>query len=129
VFAALTDVAHHTDWARGPAEITGISDDPVRLGTTWEQTTSLLGRKIANRMQVNTYEENHRFGFGSDRPFPMQLLFTLEPIPGGTKLRMLASGEPGNVFGKMAMPILRRSLERQMESDLYALKAMLEGQA
>jgi uncharacterized protein YndB with AHSA1/START domain len=129
VFAAVTDVAHHTDWARGPEEITGISDDPVRLGTTWQQVGKLLGRKIVSKMQVNTYEENHKFGFGSDRPFPVQLLFTLEPVPGGTELRVHASGEPANVFGKVAMPLLTRSLERQMESDLYALKAILEDQA
>jgi hypothetical protein len=85
-----------------------------------------LGRKIVSRMEVNTYEENRKFGYASDRLFPMQFLFTLVPVPEGTELRMLASGEPANVFGKVAMPILTRSVERQLESDLYALKAILE---
>jgi uncharacterized protein YndB with AHSA1/START domain len=129
VFAAVTDVAHHTDWARGPEEITGISDDPVRLGTTWQQVGKLLGRKIVNRMQVNAYEENRKFGYASDKPFPVQLLYTLAPVPGGTELRVHASGEPANVFGKVAMPLLARSLERQMEADLCTLKALLEDQA
>jgi len=129
VFAALTNVAHHTDWAKGPEEITHISDDPVRLGTTWQQTQRMLGKKLVNKMQVNAYEENRKFGFGTDKPFSMQLLFTLKPVPGGTELRLVGSGEPSNFFGKVAMPILNKSLERQMESDLYTLKAVLENQA
>ena len=128
VFAAMTNVAGHTGWARGPEEISDISDDPVRLGTTWQQVQKLPGRKLVSRMQVNVYEANRQFGFGSDKPFPIQLLFTLTPVPGGTELRMLASGEPANIFGKVALPILTRSVERQMESDLYALKAILEGE-
>jgi uncharacterized protein YndB with AHSA1/START domain len=129
VFAALTDVANHTNWAKGPEEITAISDNPVRLGSTWQQVSKLLGKKIVATMQVNAYEENRKFGFGSDKPFPIRILFSLAPVPGGTELRMLSSGEPTNFSGKVAMPILSRSLERQMESDLYALKGLLEQQA
>jgi hypothetical protein len=49
----------------------GMVDDPVRLGTTWQQVGKLLGRKLVTRMQVNAYEENRKFGFGSDKPFSM----------------------------------------------------------
>jgi uncharacterized protein YndB with AHSA1/START domain len=129
VFAALANVAGHTDWARGPEEITGISDNPAHLGTTWQQASKLLGKKIVTTMQVNAYEENRKFGFGGDKPFPVQILFTLSPIAEGTQLRMVANGEPASIFGKVAMPILTKSLERQMESDLYALKGILENGA
>jgi len=126
VFAALTDVASHTDWARGPDEISNVSDNPARLGTTWQQTTKLAGKKIVSTMKVNAYEENHKLGFGSDKPFPMQILFTVTPTQGGTELRMTAHGQPTGILGKVALPILVRSLERQMESDLYSLKGILE---
>jgi uncharacterized protein YndB with AHSA1/START domain len=129
VFTALTNVAGHTDWARGPEEITAISDNPVCLGSTWQQSSRMLGKKIVSNMQVNAYEENRKFGFGSEKPFPMSILFTLAPAPGGTELRLRSNGEPTSFFGKVALPILTRSLERQMESDLYALKGMLEQQA
>jgi hypothetical protein len=126
VFAALTNVVSHTEWARGPEEITDISDGPVQLGTTWKQAGKLLGRKIVSKLQVNAYEQNRKFDFGRDKPFVMNFLFTLVPVPGATEFRMLASEEPANVFGKVAMPLLTESLERQVESDLYALKAILE---
>jgi uncharacterized protein YndB with AHSA1/START domain len=129
VFAALTDVARHTEWARGPAEINDVSDNPVRLGTTWEQVTKLLGKKFATKMRVNVYEEHGKFGFETDKPFNSQFLFTAVPVPGGTKVQMAVSGEPANFFGKMTIPLLIKSVERQMESDLLALKALLESQS
>lgn len=129
VFAALADVAAHTEWARGPDEITDISDTPVRLGTTWQQASRMLGKRLVNTMVVNAYEENRTFGFGSEKPMPMHMLFTLEPVPGGTLLRVHAGGELDGFFGKVALPILIRSMERQMESDLQSLKAILEAEA
>jgi hypothetical protein len=128
VFGVLTDVASHTAWARGPEEIADISDDPARLGSTWQQAHKMLGKKLLYTMRVNAYEENRKFGFASDKPFPMHIVFRLEPVPGGTNLHMVAGGEPANLFGKMAMPILTRSVENQMESDLYTLKAILEAE-
>jgi uncharacterized protein YndB with AHSA1/START domain len=129
VFAALTDVASHTDWSKGAGEITALSDNPVRLGSTWQQVSTMLGKKVATTMKVNVYEENREFGFASAKPFPVRILFTLAPAPAGTEVRIVASGEPTNFFGRVAMPILAKSLERQMEADLYSLKAMLEQQA
>lgn len=129
VFAALTDVARHTEWARGPAEINDVSDNPVRLGTTWEQVTKLLGKKFATKMRVNVYEEHGKFGFETDKPFNSQFLFTAVPVSGGTKVQMAVGGEPANFFGKMTIPLVIKSVERQMESDLLALKALLESQS
>ncbi len=129
VFAVLTRVAGHTDWAKGPEEITDVSDDPAKLGTTWQQVGKALGRKFVAKLQVNAYEENRKFGFGSDKPFPMEFLFTLKPVAGGTEVRAAANGQLTNIFGKMALPILAKSLERQMEADLYSLKGLLENQS
>jgi hypothetical protein len=80
-------------------------------------------------MQVSDYEENRKFGFQSDKPFSMHILFDLEPVPAGTNLHLFADGEPDGFFGKLAMPIVTRFLERQMASDLYSLKAILEVEA
>jgi uncharacterized protein YndB with AHSA1/START domain len=129
VFAAVTDIAGHTAWAKGAGEIADISDNPVRLGTTWQQTMRVLGKKVVNRMKVNTYEQNRKFGYGSEKPLPMDLLLTLTPVPAGTEVTMSIQGEPSNFFGKVALPILSRSVEGQVEADLYTLKAILENGA
>lgn len=58
----------------------------------------------------------------------MHIVFTLEPVSGGTNLQMVAGGEPASIFGRMAMPILTRSVESLMKSDLYTPKAIVEAE-
>jgi len=125
VFATLTDVATHTDWARGPEEIRNLSENPARMGTTFQQVGKLMGRTLVAECRVNHYEENRTFGFAGDKPFPFQVLFALEPDSGGTQVTMRGSIEPGGFF-KIARPVLNSSLESQMKADLLTLKALLE---
>ena len=121
VFAVLTDVPHHTDWAKGAGKILNVSENPANLGTTWTQISRLVGRDLEIHPKVNVCEANRKFGFQVDKPIPMEMLFVLEPSGSGTKLTMNADGEPGGFFG-VAAPLLRRSLRDTMSSDLAALK-------
>jgi uncharacterized protein YndB with AHSA1/START domain len=125
VFAALTDVASHTDWARGPQEIRNLSENPARLGTTFQQVGKIVGRTLVAECRVNLYDENLRFGFSGDKPFPFQVAWEIEPSSSGTELTMTGSFEPGGFF-KIARPVVNSSLESQMRSDLLTLKAVLE---
>jgi uncharacterized protein YndB with AHSA1/START domain len=74
VFAALTDVASQTDWARGPEEIRNLSESPARMGTTWQQVGKIVGKSLVAECQVNRYEENRTFGFSGDKPFPFRVV-------------------------------------------------------
>jgi uncharacterized protein YndB with AHSA1/START domain len=128
VFAALTNVAAHVDWARGPEEILDLSENPAKLGTSFQQVGKLMGRKLIAECQVNLYEENRRFGFNGDKPFPFQVGWELEPGASGTQVTMSGQFEP-NGFMKIAAPLLNSSMESQMKSDMLSLKAMLEAEA
>jgi len=125
VFDTLIDVEHHTDWASGPDQIIDVSENPAQIGTTWRQRTSFLGRETDATMRVNLFEPGQRIGFATDKPFPMQLTFTLEPQTGGTKLTATAEAEPGGFF-KLAGPMLSRSAQGMLEKDLQSLKGTLE---
>jgi len=125
IFATLTDVASHADWARGPEEIRNLSENPARIGTTFQQVGKLVGRTVVAECRVNLFEENRKFGFSGDKPFPFQIAWELEPASGGTQLTMSGHFEPGGFF-KVAAPILQSSMESQMKSDLLTLKAILE---
>ena len=125
VFAALADVAAQTDWARGPEEIRNLSESPARMGTSWQQVGKLMGRTLVAECRVNAYEENRRFGFSGDKPFPFQVVWELEPASSGTKLTMAGQFEPDGFF-KIATPVLNGSMESQMKADMLSLKAKLE---
>lgn len=125
VFAALTDIASHTDWARGPREIRNLSENPAQMGTTFQQVGKIVGKTLVGECRVDLYERNRRFGFSGDKPFPFQVAWEIEPSLSGTVLTMTGSFKPGGFF-KIARAALNSSLESQMRSDLLTLKAVLE---
>ena len=128
VFAALTNVAAHLDWARGPEEIRNLSENPAKLGTSFQQVAKIMGRKLVAECQVNLYEENRRFGFNGNKPFPFQVRWDLEQGASGTLVTMSGQFEPDG-FLKIATPLLNSSMESQMNSDMLSLKAVLEAEA
>ncbi|HSR31733.1 MAG TPA: SRPBCC family protein [Anaerolineae bacterium] len=127
VFAALADIAGHTTWARGPEEIRNLSENPAQMGTSFQQVGKLMGRTLTAECEVNLYEENRRFGFSGDKPFPFQVAWELEPGSSGTQVTMVGQFEPDGFF-KIATPILKSSLGSQMQADMLTLKALLESE-
>jgi uncharacterized protein YndB with AHSA1/START domain len=127
VFAALTDLAAQTDWARAPEELRSVSENPARMGTTFEQVGKMVGRRLVAECQVNLYEENRRFGFNGDKPFPFQVAWELEPDASGTQVTMTGQFQPDGFF-KIATPVLNSSMKSQMQADMLSLKAILEAE-
>ena len=128
VFAVLTDVPHHTDWAKGAGKILNVSANPANLGTTWTQISNFVGKEIEIQAKVNVYEANRKFGFQTDKPIRFDMLFLTEPAGSGTKVTVTAVGEPGGFFG-VAAPLLRKSMKDTISGDLKTLKAQLEARA
>jgi uncharacterized protein YndB with AHSA1/START domain len=128
VFAVLTDIPHQPEWSKGAGRIVNVSENPARLGTTWTQTSKLVGREVEAHMKVDAYEADHEFGSAVDKPIPGQALFVLEPSGSGTRLTFSMDVEPGGFFG-VAAPLLKKAIKDQMTGDLASLKTRLEAKA
>jgi uncharacterized membrane protein len=62
-----------------------------------------------------------------EAPFPFELSFTLVDRDGSTEVRHDGSTETmGGFFGKLADPMVARMYQRDMNSNLANLKAILE---
>lgn len=125
VFAVLTDVPHHTDWAKGPDKIRDVSENPAILGTTWTQTSKLLGKEVETHLKVNVYEAGRKFGFEADKPIAFQMLWQLEPSGNDTTVNVTVEGVPEGLFA-VATPLVRKALTDTVTSDLATLKTQLE---
>lgn len=125
VFAVITDVPHHTDWAKGPDKIRDVSENPAILGTTWTQTSKFLGREIETHLKVNVYESGRRFGFEADKPIAFHMLWQLEASGSDTRVNIHIEGEPEGFFA-VATPLVRKAFTDQVSSDLATLKTQLE---
>ncbi len=128
VFAALIDVSHHTNWAEGPPELVSLSDNPAKLGTTWEHRAKILGRELTTPNQCNVYEANRQFGWEAAKPFAAQMTFRLEPMEGNTKLTGSGEGELTGFF-QLAEPLVANAMKDTIQKSLNGLKAYLEAQA
>lgn len=128
VFAALADIAHHGEWATASVSIRNVSDNPAKVGTTWDQSTKFMGRQMEQHFQVTICEPNLRFDFKTAEPFPTALTFSLDPVPQGTKLTFEVRAEPQGLLGLTA-PLVSNALKNQMHRDLERLSVRLESRA
>jgi uncharacterized protein YndB with AHSA1/START domain len=124
VFAVVTDVAHQPDWSWGVDRVVDLSDNPVRLGSTWTQFSRILGRRIEVHAKVTDLRPDQRFEFTVDKPTRIEMLWCLEPTPTGTHVSVTAEGNPGLFYG-LVKPMVG-ALRAALADDLGRLKKRLE---
>lgn len=125
IFAVLTDIPHHVDWVNEPLELVSLSDGPAKLGTRWEQIADRSGRKLVTLNTCNIFEKNRRFGWKSEKPFPSQVTFLLEPDHDSTKLTWTVESEEAGIV-QLAEPLLVRQTEEMIQKSLIRLKTYLQ---
>ena len=128
IFAVLTDIPHHVDWVEEPVELVSLSDGPAKLGTKWEQNADRLGKKLVTLNICNVYEKNKKFGWKSEKPFPAQVMFLLEPDGGETKLTWIVESEEVGIV-QLAEPLLIKQTNAIIQKSLIGLKAYLQAKA
>ncbi|MGH8952575.1 MAG: SRPBCC family protein, partial [Acidimicrobiia bacterium] len=82
--------------------------------------------------EVTEYEPGSRVGHRSVST--SMIVFTAcyaDPVPGGTRATVVFEPErlPGGVFGKLAAPLVARTVRRNYRADLARLKQILEDEA
>ena len=128
IFAALTDIAHHTDWLEEVVELIGLRDGPAKLGTQWEHHANRLGKKLVMRNTCNLYEMNRKFGWKTEKPFPAQITILLESQSDITKLTWVVEAEEVGIV-RLIEPLLVRQTNELIQKSLIGLKAYLQALA
>ncbi len=124
MFAARTDIAHHTDWIEGAIELVTLIDGPAGLGTTWEHFAVLMGKAFVTANVCNAFEPNRRFGWQSGKPFVSQFTYELEPVGRATRLDWTVDAEETGIV-QLAEPLVERQIRTMLERSLARLQAFL----
>jgi hypothetical protein len=127
IFAVLTDIPHHADWMIEPLELISLSDDPVKLGTQWEQIADRMGKKLVTLNTCNIYEMDNKFGWISEKPFLTQVTFLLKPDHNTTELTWIVESEETGIV-QLAEPLLVRQTVESIRKSLVHLKDFLQNQ-
>lgn len=127
IFAYFSDAKNWPEWNSLILEARA-EETPLRKGSRVRTVSKLLGRRMEARSEITEHEPSSKL---STRATAMGLMFedtwTFEPEAGGTHLRYAAEAESHGLF-KLADPIVARIVKKQWDSNLEALKEILEAQ-
>ena len=127
VFTFVTDPANNARWQDGLVESRVTSSGPMGVGTQVTDVRKFLGRDMDSKLEVTAFEPNKKFAQKVVKgPLPFEIIMTLEPSGSGTKVNLVAQGEPGGFF-KLAEGMVQKQLQNQLEGDAERLKKALEG--
>ena len=129
VFAYVTDVTRHPEWAGNPLEIRPDAPGPVRLGSTWKSTGHRFGTHV-DRVAVTEYVPDRRFAFESHGDLGhWRTTFVLEPATNGTTVRREMRSLELSRFGRMLSPMILLFNGGEMAKNLRRIKARVEAES
>ena len=126
VFDFLSDFENNPKWQNGMKNCTWTSEPPLRVGSTYSQEASFLGRPIVSHFEVIAYEPGRMVKATSPTgTFPITFTRSVEPHGVGTRVKALIEGDSGGVF-KIAEPLMAPLVRKSIEADYVRLKELLE---
>lgn len=127
VFAFVTDPANNAKWQEGVVESHMASTGPMGVGAQVIDVRKFLGRDIESKLEITAFEPNKKFAQKViSGPLQFEVTETFEAAGDGTKLSVVAQGEPGGFF-KLAEGMVQKQLHSQLEGDAGRLKKVMEG--
>lgn len=127
VAAYVMDPANDPSWIRALTEVNVLTEGPLGAGTRVQRVASFLGKRIEYVNEIEEYEPPRRLAMRSvEAPFPMTVVYELDPAGEGTLMRISTGGDTGG-FYKLAAPLLAAQVRRGVAGDLRKLKEILEG--
>lgn len=127
VFAYLADWRNNPTWQQGMRSCVTTSDGPLRVGSTYRQEASMLGRTVHSEFVVEAYEPGRMIRITTTSgSFPITVERRVEAREdGGAIASAHVQGDPSGFFA-VASPLLRRMVERSVRGDYTRLKQVLE---
>lgn len=128
VFTYLVDPEAQTVWQSGLQEFDADWTDEPKVGDRARGTVKVAGKKVHWEAEITEVTRPDRIAFRSiESPFPFEISWTLVDSGGSTEVRHDGSTEAlGGFFGKLADPLVALMYQRDMNSNLANLKAIME---
>ena len=129
VFALLSNLENYPKWSSAFLEVQKTSEGPIGVGTTWRAVQKAFGQRLESEVEVTEYEPNRKIAQESTSgPIPSEVLLTFEPVEGGTRVSVALEAEVGGFF-KLAEPLVKTMVKRNIETDFANLKDLMESHA
>jgi uncharacterized protein YndB with AHSA1/START domain len=127
VFDAITDPKQGSRWNPNILAVTDLSSFPVQKGTTWRQTTVMLGRPTELDCQIVGFEPPHQGVLHVSGPQQATIVTSCLPTERGTRVTQVVEFHlPGGPLGGMAAKFIGPRMQRELDETLNRLKEIVE---
>lgn len=129
VFVVLSDLENNPKWDSVALEARKTSGGLIGVGTTWRIVQKAFGKRLEIEAELTEYEPNRKTTLiVKSGLIPGALQRTYEPVEGGTRVSHVMEIEPGGFF-RLSEPLFMNIMKRGVETDLAALKDLMEAHA
>ncbi len=126
VWDFVSNPANDTQWRSSLESAEWTSEGPPGVGSTLREGGKILGRKVEGTTEITAWDPPNEYGRKSaSGPFPFEGTMKLEPKEDGTQLTVRGTAEVGGFF-KIAEGLLAKQMKKELDTDLPALKLLLE---
>lgn len=127
VFAFFSDASNNPEWQKGMVSCIWISDGPIGVGSTYEQTARFMGRAITSTFRVTDYEPDHLIAITTiESTFPISVVRRVETIgEGRCRVSAEISGGPTGA-ARFLEPLMKRQAQKSVDGDYDRLVLLLE---
>lgn len=128
VFKNATCLKGCVNWQTATVSAEKIGDQPTGVGTQYHQVVKFMGMKTEVHPEIITYDAPHEFAYRDpDSPLSFEVRVRFTEVDGGTALNARIEGDmQSSLLGRIAKPVVAAAMKRQFETDLTALKDLLE---
>ena len=126
VFAFISNFENNPKWQSGQLEAKFTTEEPLRVGSTYDQVAKFLGRRVISTFEVVEYEPNRKVKASSTSgSFPITFTRMVEPSDEGSEVTAIIEGDASGFF-RLAEPLLKRMVQNSVDADYQNLKKILE---
>ena len=128
VFAYLDQVENNPRWLRGMVSCRWTTEPPARVGSRYEQVARFLGKRIRTSFEVTEHEPGKLVTIASREgsSFPLTVRREVDPLgPDRCRVTEVVDSDPRG-FYRIAEPLLRVMVRRNIQRDYRRLKGLLE---
>jgi uncharacterized protein YndB with AHSA1/START domain len=129
VFAYVVDQANLAEWQEGVVESVVLAGQQMRVGTKYQNTLEMFGRRFGIAGELTAYEPNAKFSFKStSSSMPATGTFTFREVRGGTEVTLVTEVRPKGLAGLVG-PLVTGTMDGMLEKSFQRLKSILESVA
>ena len=133
VFEHLTDFANAPQMVNGITNVKMLTEDPLRVGTRFEETRVMFGKEAVEQMEVTALEPPRLYTLGAESHGSRYAsTFRLDERDGGTHVHLDFQATPLTLVAKVMSVLMKpmmKSVMNECAKDLEDIKNFVEAKA